>query len=355
MNQIVKEWKIDYHKRHMIKIILKFAFAGGIVYWLIDSGKLDFSLVTRSLTEGPYAYIAFGILMAQALLSSFRWRMLLQSKTKDSLPALQLIKLTWIGLFFSSVLPGAVTGDLLKLVYAKDLSPKLTKTFLVMSALMDRVIGLMGLLFLLGMFSILNYNEVVQVNPIMSHLVHVNFLLFLGVIVFFVTLFLPAKIQHTVLHLTHKVPVLGNKIANTIEQVWLMGKDKRMIINCLLLSILLQFMGVLAFWTITHAHYGKDLSLSMVFTFVPLGMMAIAVPISPAGLGVGHAIFDKLFSFFGIHQGASLFNLFFISMVINNLLGIIPYLTAGKRKSLEEIESFEKAEHELMDKETEQI
>ena len=62
----------------------------------------------------------------------------------------------------------------------------------------------------------------------------------------------------------------------------------------------------------------------------------IAIPISPAGLGVGHAIFDILFRYFSVDNGASLFNLFFIVTIFLHLLGGIPYIFSKKRPSIDQ-------------------
>ena len=104
-------------------------------------------LVKKSFSAGYYWLGCLAILIVQDVVSAFRWKILLEIKTGTKLPALSMIRLTWIGLFFNSFLPGAVTGDFIKLLYAKDLDPKLTKTYLVTSVLLDRIIGLIGLLF----------------------------------------------------------------------------------------------------------------------------------------------------------------------------------------------------------------
>ena len=180
----------------MFKTLLKFGFASAILVWLVKRGDLDFSLIGTSLTEHPLR-VTFCILLIlfAAIGTSFRWKMLLEVKSQDKLPHKKLIGLTWIGLFFSSILPGAVTGDVFKVVYAKNLDSKLTKTFLFISALMDRTIGLLGLLFLLGIFSILHYHELTTLGPGMEKLLYINFLFMFGAVIFFITLFLPTKIQ----------------------------------------------------------------------------------------------------------------------------------------------------------------
>ena len=325
----------------MLKIILKVAFASAIIFWLLRSGKLDFSLIGQSISSGWTWAICLFLITAQAATSALRWRMLLKIKSKAALPALSMIKLTWIGLFFNSVLPGAVTGDLIKLVYARDLDRELDRTFLVTSALMDRILGLIGLLFLLGIFSIGNYSELASYGPKMRTILHFNFLLFTGVVAFLFLLFLPEKITLPIRHLLERLPILGTRIKKTLDQVWLIGSAKKTIALCLLISIGLQFSNVLGFWAITAPFYGKELSLMQVFTFVPLGQMAVAVPISPAGLGVGHVIFETLFKFVGIERGASLFNLYFLCVVAVNLLGFFPYILSGKRHKLDEAHQLE--------------
>lgn len=327
----------------MLKAILKITFAVGIIYWLLTSGKLDLALISKSLALPHLWIITIGLLVLQDIISAVRWKLLLEIKSKKKFPSLKIIKLTWIGLFFSSVLPGAVTGDLIKLVYARDLDKDLDKTFLVMSALFDRVIGLIGLLSLLGFFSVLFYSDLVAHGIEMRNLIHFNFMLFLGAIAFIVTLFLPKKVTDQLVSIAKNIPILGKKISKTLDQVWIIGQSKKTVIKCLLMSILVQAFNVLAFWTITHSFYGKPFPLQYVFTFIPLGQMAVAVPISPAGLGVGHVIFDTLYSYVDIKGGASLFNLFFIAIISVNLMGVFPYILSGKKHSLDETSEFEES------------
>ena len=60
--------------------------------------------------------------------------------------------------------------------------------------------------------------------------------------------------------------------------------------------------------------------------------MVTALPIAPAGMGVGHAAFDQLFQYFNISGGANLFNLYWIVFICNNLLGLIPYIIMSKKQ-----------------------
>jgi uncharacterized membrane protein YbhN (UPF0104 family) len=61
---------------------------------------------------------------------------------------------------------------------------------------------------------------------------------------------------------------------------------------------------------------------------VPLGLLVTAVPIAPAGLGVGQVAFLALFRMAGSSQGANLFTLYMAACVLINLVGalLVPFL-----------------------------
>lgn len=325
----------------MFKMTLKFIFAIVIISYLFTSGKLDFSLVEKSLHNGYLPFLAFACLLVQVSLSVVRWRILLHTKSHSLLPLKKMFAISWIGLFFNTFLPGIVTGDILKLVYCRDLDKNLDKTFLVTSVLIDRIVGLVGLLSLMGVFTVLGYQELASISPKLSHVLHFNLLLFAGAIFVIVLLFLPSKIQSTFLNISATIPLVGARIKKTLEQVWIMGNSRKQISLTIGISFINQFLNVSAMYLLASPFFSKPIPLAHAFSFIPIGFVAVAIPISPAGAGVGHYIFDELFSYVGISGGASLFNLYFISYVSINLLGLFPYIFYGKRHSLHDAESFE--------------
>jgi len=137
------------------------------------------------------------------------------------------------------------------------------------------------------------------------------------------------------LRLADKIPFIGHQIEKTLGQIWAMGENKVTILKCLLMSMVFQANNVYAIYLISSPFFDNPLTLGKAFTFIPLGLIATAVPISPAGMGVGHAIFGTLFGYYGISGGASLFNLYWLCYFFVNLLGVVPYLASGKRPDLE--------------------
>lgn len=310
----------------MIKQIFKLLFAGGLLYWLYNSGKLKFDLIEQSLNHGWHWFFCFVFLIGSVLITTLRWKSILEIKSQIKFTFPSILKLTWIGLMFNTALPGAVSGDIIKLVYAKNLDKSLDKTFLVTSVVFDRIIGLFGLLMLLGIFSVINYAELTARSAELTNMIHFNFLLVFGMLLFLIVLFLPPNIQEFGLNLARKIPLVKKHLSKTLEQVWLIGRNKKLIVTTILLSVVCHVFNIMAFWTLVKPFITADIPTRYAFSFIPIGFLTLAIPVAPAGLGVGHKAFDVLFSFFGQMNGASLFNFQFIATVLVNLCGVVPYL-----------------------------
>src|SRR4051812_43246747 len=119
--------------------ILKLAVAVGLVYWMVDSGKLHFSDL-QVLVRKPnvlFVCVAQWILVA-VLLCPLRWRALLRGLDLPVTP-LRAIQLSMVGMFFNSVMPGAVGGDIIKAAYViRDQQSR--KTPAMMTIVLDRVV-----------------------------------------------------------------------------------------------------------------------------------------------------------------------------------------------------------------------
>ena len=169
------------------------------------------------------------------------------------------------------------------------------------------------------------YRQILSINSEMTQLLILNASIFALSLVGLLALFTaPPSVQRLTLKTVKSTPLLGNKISSLVRQIWFMGENKKALLQTFVLSIGLQLLNIVAFYSITAPFFYKEIPLYYAITFIPLGMISIAVPISPAGLGVGHIIFDKLFAYSGISGGASLFNLYFLTTVALKLIGADP-------------------------------
>lgn len=309
----------------------KILIAGALIYWLISSDKLDFKLLL-DLKDYPWAIIiAVCLSILNFILISYRWETILRARSQVTIPIIGLLKITWIGQFFSSVLPGSVSGDLVKILYVQKFDQNFSKKFVFASILIDRVMGLSGLILLVGLSSLLFGQHILENAPLMKPLLNMNYLLTLLVIASFCIFFF---LHHWIRHVLKKLE--GLFLAGIFQRIIALWDDlvliKSQILKAVGLSLVVQFIGVLIFWSLISPFVENKMDLVQALAFIPLGLMTLALPVAPSGLGVGHVIFQKLFEFSGIDNGASLFNLYFVVTLAVNVCGVVPYLLTKARK-----------------------
>lgn len=103
--------------------------------------------VVTTLAQARWGWLAVGLVLmvAQPVLQALRWWLLMRCRGLD--PGYgQSLRLTLVGLFFNFSLPGMTGGDLVKAYYAAKGSG--AGSTAVMSVLLDRVTGMIGLVVL---------------------------------------------------------------------------------------------------------------------------------------------------------------------------------------------------------------
>ena len=103
------------------------------------------------------------------------------------------------------------------------------------------------------------------------------------------------------------------------------ARNLKLIRNILVISFLNQGLAIASFILFGWALQIQVPVMSYLM-LVPLGLLVTAIPVSPAGLGVGQVAFLALFHLAGTSQGANLFTLYMASYVVINLAGAFLYL-----------------------------
>lgn len=311
--------------------ILKAAVALGLLGWLIQTGKLNWELLAEMRRYPHRLLMAFGFFFINLFLVTWRWRHLLSARSSVKQPLLGLGMVNWIGLFFGSALPGSITGDVVKVFYVKKIDQALSTPFLLFSCFLDRLMGLTGLVLLMGGFSVVNYGTLSTLSPQLVPMLKFNFFL-LGTVLTSLTVFFlfPDLIQSVLSIFAQLFP--QSKIPKKLKDLWNdLRSAKTQMLWAIIISVVVQFFGVVIFHLLVSPQYQTDLSLGLVLSFIPLGFMALAIPIAPGGLGVGHMAFQTLFGFAGETNGANFFNMYFVVTIVFNLLGSIPWLLSKRR------------------------
>src|SRR6202035_1444589 len=122
--------------------------------------KLNLAQVARSLSHWPIMLAILGLGYAQVGITAWRWKLLLEAQ-EIWLPYGRAWGLTMVGMLFNVVIPGAVGGDLIKGYYITRAASG-RKSHAATTILMDRVVGLIGLLFLGAVMALANLNETLR-------------------------------------------------------------------------------------------------------------------------------------------------------------------------------------------------
>jgi uncharacterized membrane protein YbhN (UPF0104 family) len=314
---------------------LKFVVAAGLIWWLLQSGKLDLRLLAQLKHFKLEVAGALFLIFFNIVLISIRWESILQARATTRIPIFGMVKISWIGQFFSTVLPGTVSGDLIKVLYVQNYNPELSKKFLFASALIDRMTGLAGVILLVGLSSLFFSGHILDTAPDMKPILLINFAL-VGVVLAALAVFSfrPGLVRQLIAFFERLFfPSLWQRLGTMWDEL---VSIKRRMLGAVLIALVVQFTSVLTFWLLIHPFVGNKMDFFQALAFIPLGLMTLTLPIAPSGLGVGHAIFQKLFELSGIENGASIFNLYFVMTLVVNVLGVIPYLMAKSRRELPE-------------------
>lgn len=297
-----------------------------LIIWLKSNNKLDLNSSLSLFFNYSLIIPAFILILSQVFISALRWNLILRIHSNERIELKKIFLIQWIGYFFSSFLPGIVTGDVIKLGYAKSNYPSLTKSFLLLSIFLDRLVGLIGLLLISGIGSLIFYKELLTLNPKMYEIIYLNLFFLLGALTVLCLFFIPTSLLDSAkgmrkIHLFQKI----------INALFVFKENKTLLLKLILLSVLAHSLSIFAFHLINLNFYQSTIHITEIMTLIPIGQVTIAIPISPSGLGVGHLAYAKLFSFIHQNNGATLFNNFWLISLSVYLLGFIPFIFFKKK------------------------
>lgn len=254
---------------------------------MITSSGLDLWEIWRTVDRW-YLWLGFVVYGAGIMVASFRWYLLLRHiRVPLSFPI--VIRLTLIGQFFNLFVPGGVGGDLIKMVYLKKEAGNRVPEA-VLSVLLDRVLGLGGLL-LLGLFAVaLNPSMLLHSSSEMQAILVVVALAGLaGLVGTLLFLFWPylgglvAKVPSLMERIPQKLTAILARVGDSFS---LVRASPSMVGLFLLLAMaghLLATFGVIA----VGAGVGgvEGLTFQEFLLATQLSNLVGAVPLTPGGLG----------------------------------------------------------------------
>ena len=111
-----------------------------------------------------------------------------------------------------------------------------------------------------------------------------------------------------------------------------MKQYRLQVVVLLLISLVIHSLVCMLFYQIAGLLLSGKIDFWKQMSLIPLGLIATAIPISPAGIGVGHVAFENLYNLSGLKEGANIFNLFIINQIFIYLLGVFPFLFYRRKR-----------------------
>lgn len=322
--------------KHRIKNILKLILTAGAILYLWKSGILSTVSLKKSLSHPASLLIAFALMGITQVLAAYRWmRFLRQIQPTTSLA--QALKYHFIGLFFSSVLPGVVSGDVIKAIYvAKDL--KRPRMDIFSTVIIDRLFGLTGVILLAGLGSLISFSSILTTPLTSDKFLWSIAILNTGVLCGLIFLYHP-----------YLLPRLLSRYNPTKLQDETLPENKTILARFIRLAFFIQRLCPPQFWIFKQGLLSIGIHIlvtascfffhrSMLgdapvdpylfFSFLavtPMGLLVAAIPILPGGLGTGHASFEAFYKLIGLESGAEVFTILFVTQVLYGLLGGLYY------------------------------
>jgi uncharacterized protein (TIRG00374 family) len=316
----------------------KVAVAVTLITWLVRSGMLKFGALSIFL-ERPILLVADLALFATAVVTgTLRWRALLEL-AGARIPFWRALQLQLTALFFNVVVPGNVGGDVVKALYVARDEEASKRTTILLIVFVERLVGMGALVLVASAVAVLRGPMLWQ-NPQLRQLAIAVALL--G----FCTLVGPALVVVAMRRAgdrleswtsgTTFIAKLSNRL---VASARLLSAGPKNLLVALGLSMLAHAATMAFFTVLTRVLLSQDVPFSSIATVFPLGILTMILPISPAGLGVGHVAFDRLFAMIGLHDGATVFNVYLIGILAPCLLGVFPYLALRRSGKLPDGES----------------
>jgi uncharacterized protein (TIRG00374 family) len=325
------------HLKPRSKSILLFAakalVAALLIGWLVQSGSLDVGAAAL-LVERPTLLAMDLVLFAYgAFIGTLRFRVLL-GLADVAVPFWTLFRLQMTAFFFNVVIPGNIGGDVVKGLYVARDAEGSSRTSILLLVFVERLLGVSALVLMGAVVVVLRGSAILSDALLRPLAIAVLFLgaatLFGGAIALLVVRHAGDRLERVVSGPSRLAKILSQLVASAR----ILSRSPRRLFVVLGLSMSFHAASIAFFTVLTRAVLATTIPYSAVATVFPLGLLSMMLPISPAGLGVGHVVFKRLFDAIGLAGGASVFNVYLIGSLVPCLLGVFPFLALKRSGQL---------------------
>jgi len=306
-----------------MRILIRLVIAAAALEALVYFNLLDIKMLLDLAGHPQTLALALGLLLISFGFGAVRWHLLLNG-LGVRLPFSSTLNILLIGQFFSTFLPGAYGGDLVRthMVLQQE---RTGLSRILLSILIDRLLGLVGLISL-GMLAVF-----LMPPELRGNLVILGPALTLTILV---GLVVASVLGEPMARLFERVPKIGLRLASFSREVsrGLRSYAARWWIPvvCWLLSIALFTLVVSALVVVANNLNLGSLSHVLYALSGVIALLANAIPLTPGGIGIGEAAFSQAAHMLEIVRSdapyATIFLAYRALTVAASLSGVLAYL-----------------------------
>ena len=305
----------------------KFAVAGIILYWLFRKGAIQTDKLAAALQHWPTFLAVCAITIFAYWSQGIRWLALLRARGIQ-LSIWNAFRYLMEGKFFNLIIPGYFSEDVIRGLYAIR-THKQSRPKVVASLLVDRSAGVFTM-FLFGGAGLL-LRPAMLVDKRLEGLLAVCGAAIgctLAAVAFIRILKRPPDFVFKLAQRLH----LHIAIENMYAEARYYATNMPLLLLAIVFTLANQGLMIWCFYLLGQTLGMGNLNGVDFVIFTPCGLLATILPVSPVGLGVGQVAFLSLFRLAGSEQGANLFSLYTLMVLVTSIFGGVFYLS-NKRKN----------------------
>jgi uncharacterized protein (TIRG00374 family) len=286
--------------RSLITWTVKILVSGGLLYWLlskIDRGQLWDRLQSAS---PMWLAVALGLYLVMILISAWRWHRLLDAQ-HITVGFRHLTGSFLVATFFNNFLPSNIGGDVIRIRDTAAAAGSKTKAATIV--LLDRAIGLVGLVFVAALAATLatELGDREPFNPLWLWVAMAAGAAGIGVVVF------SPRLIHTLLaplRLFHQewVELRITRLMHSLEKF---AQAPMALLQCFGGSLAVQGVLIGFYAALAHAMHIPMPAVHLA-VLIPMSFIVQMLPLSVNGFGVRESIFAFYFSGLGLPRESAI-------------------------------------------------
>lgn len=302
--------------------LLRIGIAVGLLTFLGFSGAIDWSALAGLALAWPITLAALLVLLVDLVVTAWRLSVLLRPQGLH-LPLASSVRLTLIGNFFNMCLPGSTGGDGARIYYAMR-GNQGRRTEVATILLLDRAVGMFALLVFPLLVAPL-FPQLVASSTVFSVLLKAAAIGAAIMVAAFVAATSSVVMRSRLVAWLFRMLPLGQYLEKVAETVGEYRRHVGTLVAAVAISLLAHSMSISVVLLLAEA-VAPDGAAWPMAALIPLGFLANTVPLTPGGLGVGEAAFNKLFTMADLAGGAEMLLGWRLLMVLTGLVGLAFYL-----------------------------